>query len=190
MNILLKNVQNTTSPLQWCLLKCIFVHLYIFVFKIIALFIPMPRKKLTTPVYVSFLIFNVAFWQQDGHLDLQLFFLYFANLKWEETVSVWQQNPNDGYWMFQLTLTFYLLKIQCEMCNTVSSQPASTLERKACHWNIYLRLEHISLLSSCFIRRWSSLINFLFHSMEITGMLYILPRVVFQDKAYLNYETQ
>lgn len=29
----------------------------------------------------------------------------------------------------------------------------------------------------------------LFHSMEITGMLYILPMVVLQVKAYLYYET-
>ena len=29
----------------------------------------------------------------------------------------------------------------------------------------------------------------LFHSMEITGMLYILPTVVLQVKAYLYYET-
>lgn len=29
----------------------------------------------------------------------------------------------------------------------------------------------------------------LFHSMEITGMLYILPTVVLQVEAYLYYET-
>ena len=29
----------------------------------------------------------------------------------------------------------------------------------------------------------------LFHSMEITGMLYILPRIVLQVEAYLYYET-
>lgn len=44
VNICLKNVQKIACHLQCSLLKCIFVHLYMFVFKIITIYIDVSKK--------------------------------------------------------------------------------------------------------------------------------------------------
>lgn len=67
----------------------------------------------------------------------------------------------------------------------------SALQRKVLPWNICLNI-YPSYTPPPFLKRWSSVyVTYicLFHSMEITGMLYILPTVVLQVEAYLYYET-
>lgn len=80
-------------------------------------------------------------------------------------------------------ITLYTLK-WCQLCKEKPS-----LDIFACAGNVYLSFFFFFF---SFLQRLISVyvINIcLFHSMEITGMLYILPTVVLQVEAYLYYET-